>query len=79
MAEVKELMDKLKTLKSDSDSYKVKVTKGRVAGSLIGAGGGLLIAYTRGYSLWSSALVGALLGGLASYLLLPKGDEDEDE
>lgn len=78
MAEAKELMDKLKSLKSNSDTYKAKIRKGMVAGTLIGAGGGLLIAYTKGYSLLASAFVGSILGGMASYLLLPKEEEDEE-
>jgi hypothetical protein len=38
-------------------------------------GGGLLVGFTRGYNLISSAFVGALLGGIVSHLLLPKVDE----
>jgi len=41
-------------------------------------GGGLLIAYSRGYNLVSSAFVGALLGGVVSQLLLPKVDDKID-
>lgn len=78
MPEAKEIMDRLKSIKSNSDTFKTKTRKGMIAGTAIGAGGGLLIAYTKGYSLWSSALIGAILGGFASYFLLPKEDEDED-
>lgn len=77
MAEAKEILDKLKTMKSNSDSMALKKTKGTFAGAFIGMGGGLLIGFSRGYNLLSSAFVGALLGGLISNLLLPK-IEDED-
>jgi len=79
MAEAKELMDKLKRIKNDSDSLSARKTKGRVTGTIIGMAGGLLIGYSRGYSLLTSAFIGGLLGGVASYLLLPKEEEDEDE
>ena len=49
--------------------------KGTVSGALIGMGGGLLIGFTRGYNLVSSAFVGALLGGIISQVLLPKLDD----
>ena len=50
----------------------LKKTKGTVVGAFIGMSGGLLIAYSRGYNLVSSAFVGALLGGVVSQILLPK-------
>lgn len=77
MAEAKEILDKLKNIKNNSDSVKVKTGKGRMVGSVIGAGGGLLIGYAKGYNLLTSGVVGALLGGLAAYLLLPKEDEED--
>jgi hypothetical protein len=75
MAEAKELLDKLKNLKSNSDSYEMKRRKGTINGALIGVAGGMLIGYTRNYNLISSAIVGALIGGIATSLLLPKNDE----
>jgi len=75
MAEAKDILDKVKELKSKSDSMALKKTKGTVVGAFIGMGGGLLIAYTRGYNLISSAFVGALLGGVVSQILLPKIDD----
>jgi len=72
MSEAKAIMDKVKTLKSKSDSNALKKTKGTVAGGLIGMAGGLLIGYSRQYNLISSAFVGALLGGVISQLILPK-------
>ena len=76
MAEAKEIMDKVKDLKSKSDSMALKKTKGTVTGAFIGVAGGLLVGFTRGYNLISSAFVGALIGGVVSQLLLPKTDED---
>ena len=75
MVEAKEILDKVKELKSKSDSMALKKTKGTVTGAFIGMGGGLLVGFTRGYNLISSAFVGALLGGIVSHLLLPKIDE----
>lgn len=76
MAEAKEILDKVKTLKSKSDSMALKKTKGTVSGAFIGMAGGLLVGFSRGYNLVSSAFLGALLGGVVSTLLLPKVDED---
>jgi outer membrane lipoprotein SlyB len=75
MSEAKEIIDKVKSLKMKSDSAALKKTKGTVVGGFIGMAGGLLIGYSRGYNLISSAFVGALLGGVVSNLLLPKIDE----
>ena len=76
MAEAKDILDKVAQLKSQSDSNAMKKMKGTVSGSLIGMGGGLLIAFTRGYNLVTSAFVGALLGGVISQVLLPKLDDN---
>lgn len=75
MSEAKEILDKVKLLKSNSDSMTLKKTKGTIVGAFIGMGGGLLIGYSRKYSLLSSAFIGALLGGVISQLLLPKLDD----
>lgn len=72
MTEAKEILDKVKLLKSNSDSMALKKTKGTIVGAFIGMGGGLLVGYSRKYNLLSSAFVGALLGGVISQLLLPK-------
>ena len=72
MAEAKDILDKVKLLKSNSDSMALKKTKGTIVGAFIGMGGGLLVGYSRKYNLLSSAFVGALLGGVISQLLLPK-------
>lgn len=75
MAEAKEILDKVKDLKSKSDSMALKKTRGTITGGLIGMGGGLLVGISRGYNLLTSAFVGALLGGVISNLMLPKMDE----
>jgi uncharacterized protein YcfJ len=78
MAEAKDILDKVKNLKSNSDSMALKKMKGTVSGAMIGVGGGLLIGFTRGYNLVTSAFVGALIGGLISQLLLPKLDDNNE-
>ena len=75
MAEAKEILDKLKDLKSNSNSLDMKRRKGTINGALIGMAGGLLVGLTRNYNLISSAVVGALLGGLVATVILPKNDE----
>lgn len=75
MAEAKQILDKLKNIKSSSDTFEMKRTKGTINGALIGVAGGLLIGYTRNYSLLSSAIVGALVGGILTTLILPKNDD----
>ena len=75
MAEAKEILDKLKDLKSTSNSLEMKRRKGTINGALIGMAGGLLIGFTRNYNLVSSAVVGALLGGLVATVILPKNDD----
>jgi len=77
MAEAKEVLDKLKSFKSKSDSMALKKTKGTISGAFIGMGGGLLIAFSRGYSLVSSAFIGALIGGVVSSILLPNTEEED--
>jgi drug/metabolite transporter (DMT)-like permease len=53
----------------------MKRRKGTINGALIGMAGGLLVGLTRNYNLISSAVVGALLGGLIATVILPKNDE----
>lgn len=78
MAEAKEILNKIKELKSKSDSDVLKRTKGTVTGAFVGMAGGLLIGLNRRYNLISSALVGALIGGIVSHLILPKVDDDDE-
>jgi len=75
MSEAKEILDKLKNLKSTSTSIDMKRRKGLVNGGLIGMAGGVLIGLTRNYNLISSAVVGALIGGLVTSVILPKSDD----
>jgi len=75
MAEAKEILDKLKSLKSTSTSMEMKRRKGLINGGLIGMAGGVLIGLTRNYNLVSSAVVGALIGGLVTSVILPKSDD----
>lgn len=75
MAEAKEILDKLKNLKSTSTSIDMKRRKGLVNGGLIGMAGGILIGLTRNYNLISSAVAGALIGGLVTSVILPKSDD----
>jgi proteasome assembly chaperone (PAC2) family protein len=72
MAEAKEILDKVKSLKSKSDSMALKKTKGTISGAFVGMAGGLLVGFSRNYNLVSSAFIGALLGGVVSSILLPK-------
>jgi hypothetical protein len=72
MAEAKDILDRVKSLNSKSDIMALKKTKGTISGAFIGMAGGLLIGFSRNYNLVSSAFIGALLGGVASSLLLPK-------
>jgi proteasome assembly chaperone (PAC2) family protein len=78
MAEAKEILDKLKQLKSKSDNMSMRKSRATVNGALIGAAGGLLVGLARNYSLISSAMVGSVLGALVTYLILPKSDNDEE-
>lgn len=78
MAEAKDILEKVNSLKSNSDSIALSKTKGTVTGAFIGMAGGLLIGFSRKYNLVTSAFIGAIIGGLLSNVLLPK-NEDEDE
>ena len=79
MGEAKEILNKIKELKSKSDSDVLKRAKGTISGAFIGMAGGLILGLSRRYNLFSSALIGALVGGIASHLILPKLTNDEDD
>lgn len=79
MAEATQIMNKVRALKSQSDSMAMKKNKGTVTGSLVGMAIGGLYGLSKGYNLVSSVILGAVLGGLAAYLILPSGDQDEEE
>lgn len=76
MEEAEKIINNVKSLKSSSQSMAMKKRKGTVTGSMIGAGVGMLYGLTKNYSLVSSAIVGAILGGLAAHLILPNIDEE---
>lgn len=78
MAEGKDIINRIKELKSKSDSDVLKKTKGTISGAFIGMAGGLLIGLSRRYNLISSAMVGALIGGIASHIILPKLNDDDE-
>lgn len=78
MAEAKDIINRIKELKSKSDSDVLKKTKGTISGAFIGMAGGLLIGLSRKYNLISSAMVGALIGGIASHIILPKLNDDDE-
>jgi len=75
MAEAKDILEKVKSLKSTSERLTIKRNKGVVNGAFIGMAGGLLVGFTRNYNLVSSAIVGSLLGAIVTYLVLPKNEE----
>ena len=77
MSEAQAILDNVKALKSKSESMEMKKNKGTVTGSLIGMGLGLVYGLTKQYNLISSAIVGAVIGGLAAHILLPSDNEVE--
>jgi hypothetical protein len=76
MSEARAVIDKVRYLKSTSDTMSIKRTKGTITGGFIGMGAGLLYGIAKSYNLVSSAFIGAVIGGIASHLLLPKNDEE---
>lgn len=79
MANPTDVINKVKELKTNSQSFTMKKNKGTVTASLIGMGVGMLYGLTKNYSLISSAIVGAVLGGLAAHLILPSNEIEEEE
>jgi hypothetical protein len=79
MGEAKQILDRIKDLKSKSDSDVLKRTKGTISGAFIGMAGGLILGLSRRYNLFGSALIGAFVGGIVSHLILPKLSSDEDD
>lgn len=77
MSEAQAILDRVKALKSRSESMEMKKNKGTVTGSLIGMGLGLVYGLTKQYNLISSAIVGAVVGGLVAHLVLPSDNEVE--
>ena len=75
MAQPRDLIEKVKELKSKSESMATKRTKGTISGGFIGMGFCLLYGFAKNYNLVSSAFLGAILGGVVSHLILPKNEE----
>lgn len=73
----KDLLDKIKSNKGKSNSEIInEQTKGTYTGSAIGLLVGLYIGYSRKWSLLMSAGIGAIIGGLATRILIkPKDNE----
>lgn len=70
---VRESFNAIRKIKSPKGINQTR-TKGTIAGAFTGMGVGMLIGYTKRYNLISSALLGAVIGGLAAQLILPKND-----
>lgn len=75
MQTASEVLSKISGLKEASEGDVYKRNKAVVTGGFIGAAGGLLFGLVKGYSLIGSALTGAVIAGLGTYLLLPKAEE----
>ncbi len=76
MSEARAVIDKVRDLKSTSDTLSMKKKKGTITGGFIGMAAGLLYGVAKSYNLVSSAFIGAIIGGIASHLLLPNTDEE---
>lgn len=72
-----EVLSKISSLKSASEGNVYKRNKAVMTGAFIGVAGGLLFGIVKGYSLISSAIAGAVIAGLGTYLVLPKNEEEE--
>lgn len=73
MMYAKDVLDRMKSEKErNATDYVLEKSRANITASLVGAGVGLVIGYTRRYNLFTSALVGAVVVGLASHYLLPK-------
>jgi hypothetical protein len=75
MANAEDILDKLKSIKSDSDNLSAKRRKATAGGAMLGAAGGVLLGISRSYNLLTSAVVGAMVGGMVAHLVLPKIEE----
>jgi hypothetical protein len=75
MADANDILDKLKNIKSNSQSLSAKRTKATAGGAMLGAAGGVLLGISRSYNLLTSAVVGAMVGGMMAHLILPKIEE----
>lgn len=78
MADAKALLDKMKAIK-ESDSFEQKRKNGTLNGAMIGAIGGFVFGYIKKYNLLGSVIIGALIGGMATHLLLPNTENDDTD
>lgn len=76
MAKADELLEKLKSIKSDSEGIASKRRRATAGGAMLGAAGGVLLGISRNYNLLTSAVVGAMVGGMLAHLILPKLEEE---
>lgn len=74
-----ELLVKLKEIKTTDNSLSQRRKKATAGAALVGAAGGALLAFNRGYNILTSVVMGAIVGGMAAHLFLPKEDEDGDD
>ena len=80
MTFAKDILDKIKSeKKKDSTQSLLDKSNGSLLAIAIGAGVGLVIGYTRSYPLFVSSLVGGIIGGLTSKVLMPKETKDESK
>lgn len=79
MAKADALLDKLREIKTTDNSLSQKRKKAMAGAALIGAAGGALLAINRDYNMLTSIVMGAIVGGMAAHLFLPKESEDEDD
>lgn len=79
MAKADALLDKLREIKTTDNSLSQKRKKAMAGAALLGAAGGALLAINRDYNMLTSIVMGAIVGGMAAHLFLPKESEDEDD
>jgi hypothetical protein len=79
MAKADALLDKLREIKTTDNSISQKRKKAMAGAALLGAAGGALLAINRDYNMLTSIVMGAIVGGMAAHLFLPKESEDEDD
>jgi hypothetical protein len=73
------LLDKLREIKTTDNTPSQKRKKAMAGAALIGAAGGGLLAINRGYNMLTSIVMGAIVGGMAAHLFLPKDSQDDED
>jgi hypothetical protein len=69
----KEILDETKKITSPKSIETIR-NKGTISGAFTGLAVGLLFGYVKKYNLITSGLLGAMLGGLLTQIILPKKD-----